>query len=303
MVQAARKAFGMARLATATKSTEFMRVIFGDEQSDIAAGGGYYCQECGTQPKLDYHWTAGTKCGALSGWFCGQGCAYETKRMAGILTFADKNDPGGSFVMNTRMPDGVTANLLALMKLVNLIRLGEWALSPEDLRKAGGLGPAIRNLIGKDNERYMRLFPMLAGVRRAATLTAPRLDRYQYPQFEVCEGPDDVTLRTRDFGRGYILYDIAKLFAGDEPAEVTDGAWRGLLQTVVSAWGLAEAAAILPEEMHAYTGVSKKTCKSLSTYMYIRHTGRHAPSGDDASTMTGASDSEKEWAMLPFNDV
>ena len=159
MVQAARKAFGKARLATATKNTEFMRVIFGDDESDIAAGGGYYCQECGAQPKLDYHWTVGTKCGALSGWFCGHGCAYETKLMAGILTFADKNDPGGSFVMNTRMPDGVTANMLAFMKLVNLIRLGEWALTPEDLRKAGGLGPAIKNLICKDNERYLRLFP------------------------------------------------------------------------------------------------------------------------------------------------
>ena len=138
--------------------------------------------------------------------------------------------------MISRMPDGTTGNFLGLLKLVNLIRQGEFGLSAEDLRKAGGLGPAIKNLIGKDNERYLRLFPMLRDVARSAKLMAPNLAHHQYPEFEVSEGPDDVTLRTRDFGRGYILYDIAKLFAGDEPAEVTDGAWRELLQTVASAW-------------------------------------------------------------------
>ena len=301
MVQACKKAFGSARLATATKTTQFLRVIFGDDKSDIAAGGGYYCQECGTQPKLDFHWTLGTKCGALSGWFCPQGCAYATQRMAGVLTFASKDDPSGSFVMNSRMPDGGTANFLGLLKLVNLIRQGEFGLSAEDLRKAGGLGPAIKNLIGKDNEQYLRLFPMLLDVRRAAKLMPPRIDMNQYPDFEICESPNDVTLRTEDWGRGYIYYDIAQLFAGDEPAEVTDGAWRGLLQTVVSAWGLAEAAAILPHEMNLYTGVSKKAASALNQWMYIRHTGFHAPTGDDASTMTKASASEKEWASKPFD--
>ena len=54
---AARKAFGEARLATATKAAEFMRVIFGSETTEVAAGGGYYCQKCMIQPKYDYHWT------------------------------------------------------------------------------------------------------------------------------------------------------------------------------------------------------------------------------------------------------
>ena len=34
------KALGEARLATATKATEFMRVIFGDESTEVALGGG-----------------------------------------------------------------------------------------------------------------------------------------------------------------------------------------------------------------------------------------------------------------------
>jgi hypothetical protein len=79
----ARKALGKARLATATKGTEFMRVIVGNEGSQIAAGGGYYCQTCWTQPKYDYHWTLARKYGnKLSGWFCGaNGCPYDSKRM------------------------------------------------------------------------------------------------------------------------------------------------------------------------------------------------------------------------------
>ena len=75
---------------------------------------------------------------------------------------------------------------------------------------------------------------MLRDVARSAKLMAPNLGQHHCPEFEVCEGPNDVTLRRADYGRGYVLYDIAKLFAGDEPAEASDGAWRGLLQTVVS---------------------------------------------------------------------
>ena len=302
MVQAARQAFGQARLTTATQSTEFMRVIFGDDESQIAAGGGYYCQECVTQPRLDYHWTVGEKCGCLSGWFCGQGCAYDTGRMAGLLTFADKNGPEGSFVMNTRMPIGVTANMLGVIKLVNLIRLGEVALSADDMRKAGGLGPACKSMLGKDNKRYLRVFHLLRGVARAAILKAPNLGPYYCPEIETCEGPNDVTFRTEDYGRGYVLYDIGKLFDGDEPAEASDGAWRGLLQTVVSAWGLAEAAALHPDELNAYTGISKQTIRSLRTWLFIRQMGCYAPEGDDASTMSEASVSDRSWAALPFND-
>ena len=67
----ARKALGEARLTTLTKSTEFMRMIFGDETTQVAAGGGYYCQDCFTQPKYDFHWSKAINCGKLGGWFCG----------------------------------------------------------------------------------------------------------------------------------------------------------------------------------------------------------------------------------------
>ena len=40
LTMSARKAFGKARLATATKAADFMRVICGDESTRVAAGGG-----------------------------------------------------------------------------------------------------------------------------------------------------------------------------------------------------------------------------------------------------------------------
>ena len=70
LTNSARKALGKARLTTLTKGAEFMRVIFGDGHTEVAAGGGYYCQACLTQPKYDYHWTKAIGCAALSGWFC-----------------------------------------------------------------------------------------------------------------------------------------------------------------------------------------------------------------------------------------
>ena len=302
LTMSARKAFGHARLTTATKSTEFMRVILGTDDTEVAAGGGFYCQECVTQPKNDYHWTVGRKCGSLSGWFCAnQGCPYDTKRMAGLITFADKKDPAGSFVMNTRMPQGSTANMLAAMKLVNLIRNGECELTTEDIRKAGGLGHALKKIIGKDNERYSRLFGMLRGVAVGGTLHAPNLGDHHCPEFKICEGDNDVTLRREDYGRPYVMYDVGKLFDGEEPAEASDGAWKGIVQTVLNAWGIAEAVAIHPE-MNQYTQCSKKTLKKLRTWTHIRHTKRHPPDDNGVLSMTEASESDQSWASLPFDE-
>jgi hypothetical protein len=166
----ARKALGEARLTTATKATEFMRVIFGSEETEVAAGGGYYCQDCWTQPKLDLHWTLAKCCGnSSSGWFCGaRGCPYDAKRMAGLITFADKTDKNNSFVMNTRMPMGTAANMLAAIKLINCIRMGECKVSDEDARKKGGIGEALKGMITDDNERYFRLFDQLRNVQKEA---------------------------------------------------------------------------------------------------------------------------------------
>ena len=65
-------------LLQSPKAAEFVRVIFADETTEVAAGGGYYCQTCWTQPKYDFHWTKARKCGSLSGWFCAaKGHAYD----------------------------------------------------------------------------------------------------------------------------------------------------------------------------------------------------------------------------------
>ena len=301
LTMAARKAFGRERLTTATKSCEFLRVIFGSDQTEVAAGGGYYCQTCGTQPKYDFQWTVATGCGALSGWFCPkEGCPYDTQRMAGLITFEDKKDASSSFVMNTRMAEGSTANMLSTMKLVNVIRNGECKLSNDDVRRAGGLGTALRNMIGGDNELYHRLFSKLRGVAVPGHLHAPNVDRSYYPHFKVCEGENDVTLRTADFGRPFVMYDVNQLFDGAEPAEASDGAWRGIVQVILSAWGLAEACALHPD-MNTVTSLSKKVVKNLTKWTHIRATGKY-PLSDDEWSLTEASESDKAWAAQDFDE-
>ena len=299
---AALKAWGKAKLATVTKACDFVRMVVGNEDSEVAVGGGYYCQDCYTQPKNDFNWTVGKKCGVLSGWFCPhKGCPYDKKRMAGLVTFADKKQPENSFVMNTRMPHGTTANLLAVMKLVNLIRNGECAFTAEDISKAGGLGKALKKIIGADNEQYYRSFGLLRAVAVEGYMHAPNLGEHHCPEFEICQGENDITLRTQDFGRPFIMYNVAQLFAGDEPAEASDGAWRAIVQTVLSSWGIAEAVASHPD-LNAYTDCSKKTTRNLKTWASIRTTGCYAPDGSDTSTMREASEVDKEWASKPFNE-
>jgi hypothetical protein len=295
----ARQALGEARLATVTKSAEFMRVIFGGDDTEVAAGGGYYCQTCWTQPKLDLHWTLAKNCGAsLSGWFCGaRGCPYDAKRMASLITFADKTDPEASFVMNTRMPTGTVANMLSAIKVINCIRMGECAVSKEDARKAGGLGNALKSMIVGDNERYFRLFGKLRAVQTEAILTRPNLADLSLPAFEILEGVNDVTLKT-DFGRGCVVSDVGKLFDREEPADPSAEAWKGMLQVVLAAWGVAEAGAIHPDLLHESTQCSKKTLTQLRSWTYIRATGHHAPVGTTLGKVASVAD--KAWASQPF---
>ena len=74
--------------------------------------------------------------------------------MAGSITFVDKSNPEGSFMMNTRMPTRSVANMLSAMKITGAIRLNECTVTPEDLAKAGRIGPAIKTMIKLENDRY-----------------------------------------------------------------------------------------------------------------------------------------------------
>ena len=298
---AARKAFGEARLATATKAAEFMRVIFGSETTEVAAGGGYYCQKCMIQPKYDYHWTKAKGVGKLSGWFCGaQGCPYDTSRMAGLITFTDKTNPEKSFVMNTRMAKGTIANMLSTIKVVNAIRMGECRLTPADVERASGIGCALKNMIGCDNDRYYRLFDKLRAVEKPAKLTYPDIAHLHLPDFKICETVNDVTLTSSDFDRGCIVYDVAKLFDMTEEATPSCEAWKAVVQTVLGAWGLAEAVAIHPDKLNGLTSCSKKTLNRLREWTYIRAIGRLPPNGDKSGRP--ATEDEKRWASNPFKD-
>jgi hypothetical protein len=299
--RAARQALGKARLATVTKSAEFMRVIFGDETTEVAAGGGYYCQTCGTQPKYDYQWTKAKCCGRLSGWFCAYcGHAYDLSRMSGLITFAVKSDPNASFVINTKMPGGTVANILSAIKVVNLIRMGEFPVTKEDVERADGLGNAIKTMIASDNDRYCRLFDQLREVQKEAILRKPNIEGLNLPAFQICESTNDVTLTSSDFGRGCVVYDVGKLFDITDTANPTSEAWRGVVQTVLAAWGMAEAGVMHTDLLNKWTSCSKKVLKKLRDWTYIRSTGRYPPEGDGEGRP--ATDADKEWASRKFED-
>jgi len=196
--------------------------------------------------------------------------------MAGSITFVDKSDPDGSFVMNTRMPTGSVANMLSAMKITGTIRLSECPVTPEDLAKSGRIGPAIKTMIGLDNDRYYRLMDMLRAVQTEGKITEPAVDHDRYPKFKGCEGENDVTLKMEYFGRENIFYDVGKLFDRDDPAEMAAEAWKGVLQVVLEAWGIAEEVPLHPDALNKMSNCFKKTLKKLREWSYIRATGHLA---------------------------
>ena len=136
MTLAARRAYGASRLLVAGKACEFIRMVTGGDETEICIAGGYYCQDCQTQPVHDFKWWLCENTGELGGWFCAaNGCAYDKGRMAGLISFVDKKDKEQSFVVKTRMPSGKTGNLFSAIKVVNMIRLGEFPFSDEDIRR------------------------------------------------------------------------------------------------------------------------------------------------------------------------
>ena len=104
----------------------------------------------------------------------------------------------------------------------------------------------------------------------------------------------------KDFGRGCVVYDVGLLFNRENPADPSEDAWKGVVQVVLSAWGLAEAGAIHPDHLNAWTSCSKKTLTALRNWTFIRATGRYPPDGETPGQE--ASESDKEWAANPLED-
>ena len=70
------------------------------------------------------------------------------------------------------------------------------------------------------------------------------------------------------------------------------------MQLVLATWGLAEAAAIHPDQLNDWTSCSGKTLRLLREWTFIRSTGYHPP--EVARPGRKASDSEVQWASQPF---
>ena len=131
-------------------------------------------------------------------------------------------------------------------------------------------------------------------------IKGPAVDPDLYPKFQVCEGANDVTVKTEDFGRANIFYDDGKLFDNQEPFEMTAEAWEGVLQGVLEAWGLAEAVSLHPDQMNTLTSCSMKTLKQLRNWSYIRATGHYPPS--DTKPSEKATKKDLAWAAKSFDD-
>ena len=142
---------------------------------------------------------------------------------------------------------------------------------------------------------------MLRAVKGDARLTPPDISAYNLPELKLCEGENDVTLKRTDFGRGFEVYKVGALFGFDDMANPTADAWRTIAQVVLSAWGIAEATSIHPDEINAWTKCSKKTLKDLRKWTFIRSSGYYPPN-EDGAPGDRATEEDREWAMLPFND-
>ena len=126
------------------------------------------------------------------------------------------------------------------------------------------------------------------------------MSNHNLPVFEIAEGPNEVTLTTKDFGRSCVVHDVGKLFDTENLADPSEDAWKGVVQVVLSVWGVVEAGAIHPDQLNAWTTCSKETLTALRSWTFIRATGRHPPEGETPGQAASASD--KEWAAKPFED-
>ena len=95
------------------------------------------------------------------------------------------------------------------------------------------------------------------------------------------------------------MYDVDKLFNKDDLAEPSAEAWKGELQTVINGLTINEAAQIHTDQLNVWTGVSKNVLNSLRDWPYIRATGNCYPW--DGQPGKEPTQSQKEWAALPFN--
>ena len=121
------------------------------------------------------------------------------------------------------------------------------------------------------------------------------------PAFKICEGANDVTLTSKDFGRSCVVYDVGKLFNRESPAVPSVDAWKGVLQVILAAGGVAEAGAIHPDHLNDWTSCSKKALVNLRCWTLIRASACYPPDGTTPGK--DASEQNKEWASMPFNDI
>jgi hypothetical protein len=213
----------------------------------------------------------------------------------------NKKNPAESYVINTRMPSRTMQKFFAVIKVVNAKCMADYSMTQEDIDRGVDLGQKIKRQmnITKD-DRCLRSLDDLRHVQRGAILTAPK-DLNQ-SGFTICERSEDVTLTSKDFGRGFIFYNVKALFGETNVKNPTEAMWKGIMQVLLEAWGEAEAKVIDPEFLNSCTKCPKKVIIKLRQWIYIRSTGYHPPERGATGKGNEATEKEKKWASEPFED-
>ena len=84
------------------------------------------------------------------------------------------------------------------------------------------------------------------------------IEGFNLPAFQICESTNDVTLSSRDFGRGCVVYNVGRFFHLMDSSNPSSEAWTGAVQNVLAAWGTAEAGVTHPDLMNTWASYSKK---------------------------------------------
>jgi hypothetical protein len=200
------------------------------------------------------------------------------------------------------MPPRHIAAILSVIKIVNAVRMGtlmeRYPLATDDLNRRFYLGNIFKQLIAGDVEDYWpircRPFKELREIKRKCFLAIPHDGNGNaLLASEIRQGENVFTLTPSDFGRGGTVFDVAKLFGMNDPAEPSDANWYKVVQSVLGVWGEAEAVAMDVVRLSQCTLCTEASLQKLKNWICIRATGKDVWGQE-------ATDADKAWASDDF---
>ena len=98
-----------------------------------------------------------------------------------------------------------------------------------------------------------------------------------------------------------VLFTTSASFSiKEDPAEPSAEGWKGELHVVLEAWGIADAAALHPEQLNKWNNCSKEKILELRTWSRIRATKRYPPTDTKPGML--ATEADLSWASKSLDD-